>query len=185
VLSTLAQAMRCKVEALAESYGRICEILGERGWAAPELAIHLVEFVANGVVIFPDSPGDNLRVRLDRLPKTFVECACRACRGWRALEREREREQPRRRTPRQPVTTPPPRVKPTARTAPVWTGTASATSENVPREDVSRGDTAGHPGPVRSDQYRQVTPNLLAEIERAAAKAVEERLRQERDSGAA
>ena len=182
VLTTLAQAMRCKLEDFSENFERLREILAEGGWSPAALTTHLVEFVAKGVVVFANSPADNLRLRLERLPARSIDCACRACRAWR------EANPPRRRTPRRPVASPA-RTNSFTQSALAWSPTPPAAgggatappwAEKVPENKPAAAPTLSEP--VRRGPYVQVAPNLLAEIERAAAQAVEERLREEREA---
>jgi hypothetical protein len=82
VLATLARAMRCTTEDLGHAAERLTEILDEGAWSPAALATHLVDFVMGGVMLTGSCPADSLGWRLDRLPRSVADCACRSCRSW-------------------------------------------------------------------------------------------------------
>lgn len=86
ITATLVAAMRRAPDESSDLAGltaRLRDILAEGGWTAPEIATHLVEVIAGGVMVGGDDPVHNLLWRLDRLPRECGDCPCRPCQSWR------------------------------------------------------------------------------------------------------
>jgi hypothetical protein len=82
ILATLARAMRCGPEDFGDAADRLTAVLDSGSWSPAALATHLVDFVVGGVMVAGADPVHSLGWRLDRLPASDRDCACRSCRSW-------------------------------------------------------------------------------------------------------
>ncbi|OHV29361.1 hypothetical protein CC117_08375 [Parafrankia colletiae] len=95
VIDTLANLLRGPAEDFAALRQQVFDVLSDGTWAPVELATHLVNFVATGVWVNGDGVVDNIRWRMDRLPRGVTQCSCRSCLGWQAMPDRPARPGPR------------------------------------------------------------------------------------------